>query len=93
MNKIQTICVNCTHCYIDRRNLGKKDDPHWYNYYCQAITRPMCIDPVSGEKVYYTEHGDNVHYGDDKHPHCKNINTHGNCSLFQRKLFGAFRWK
>ena len=77
-NKPRTICVKCK--YFIR---GTRDA--WYDQQCRAVTRPLGIDPVTGRKLYYTQNDlGRTYFGADEHPHCRDVNDDGDCSLYEK---------
>lgn len=73
-----TFCVECRF-YINEG--GPR--PLWYDQYCGAITHPQGRDPVSGRWGFNTTSGAFIE--EQPHPYCKDINTSGNCKLFEAK--------
>lgn len=65
----KTICVKCRH----HGTTGSTGI--WYHQICThpSVERKQIIDPVTGAKVYV----DGAQY-----PNCRDINTSGECELF-----------
>lgn len=72
-----TICKDCKHfiCY----------GSNWYDQRCGASKLPKSINPVTGKEQYKTKNdlGRTV-YTDNPHRDCRDVNTSGNCSLYER---------
>lgn len=72
------ICAECKH-FI-------KNGVVWYDQFCghSKKRRKEAIDPVTGYAGYleYNAFGDKIII-DNPHPYARDINTDGNCSLYE----------
>ena len=82
----RTICVDC-HFHTNLEPRSPRADI-WYNQICTApaVERPQVQDPVTGKLAYsyFNDVGDEV-FVDEPHPHCRQINTNGNCLHYVAK--------
>jgi len=72
------ICVNCRHCIVPDSVVG--------DHRCKASPREKMIDPVTGDVGYLLAHGVSgpLVSSYESQP-CRDINTHGNCDLYEAK--------
>jgi len=77
------ICVNCRHCIV----LTGGPNTLLTIRRCGASPYPTDIDPVSGRTRYIAWPATETPavYTDSKHKDCRDINTHGNCDLYEAK--------
>lgn len=86
------ICVNCK--YVSNSHGGSRRGPDrktWFYWYCKHpdLERPKVIDPVTGNEVYAaTNDFGRMCPTDGKHPHCRDINTDGQCQYYEVSLMG-----
>lgn len=77
------ICVKCRYHFASIEPSGR-----WYDHYCHHpdLERDQTIDPVTGDPCYLTQNDlGRTHTTDEKHPHCRSINTDGRCGLYEPK--------
>jgi len=77
--------VTCVDCKYHKREKGLNDHM-WYSQYCTAVSREKVRDPVTGKMMYGGVNGLGQTYTtDEQHMHCRDINTDGKCSHYQRR--------
>lgn len=79
------ICKDCRfHKYIEQN--GKFTNV-WYNHFCGASELPQTIDPVTGELAYFSVNDlGNQFSSPYQFRYCRDVNTNGNCDLFNTKI-------